>query len=265
MSARNTDPSVSGSGSRYEVVALTRGLRILTEFSSTRRQLRLTDLANATGLPTPTVYRLLRTLEEGGYVERLPSGTFRPGAAALMLGFATLQGLDLVDVASLPLQRLADETGETVNMGVLTGSKVLYLIRLRNTDLVTADLHVGSTLPAACSSMGKILLASRPREELESLVTQLDLSSAAGPNAIRTIAALLGELELVRSRGWAAQDEEVAVGLRSVAGAITDHSGQVVASANIAVQAPRWSQTDLVAKLLPRLLECCQDVSRRLP
>ena len=95
----------------------------------------------------PTVYRVVMTLASEGYLDHLPNGDYRPGVHTLTLGTAALRSLDLVGHRDTEAQRLGERTGETVNLAVLTGDRVLYLVRLRNSDLVTANIQVGSTCP----------------------------------------------------------------------------------------------------------------------
>src|SRR4051794_8210757 len=141
-----------GEKPEYRVEALAKGLRLLSLFDEQRPTWRVSDLATATGLPMPTVYRVVMTLTAEGYLDHLPGGEYRPGVRTLTLGTAALRSLDLVALATPKLQRLGQTTGETVNLAVLTGDRVLYLVRLRNSDLVTANIQVGSTLPAVHTS-----------------------------------------------------------------------------------------------------------------
>ena len=153
--------------SDYTVEALAKGLRILALFSERRSSLRLTEIVALTGLPMPTAFRLVATLEGEGYVERLPDGAIRPGAAVLTLGFSALRGLDLVQTSSLILGELFERTKQTVNLGVLAFDRVVYIARLQSDAvLVTANVTVGSTLPAIVTSMGKVLLADLTDAEL---------------------------------------------------------------------------------------------------
>ena len=132
----------------YRVEALAKGLRVLSVFSEQRPTWRITDIAAEVSLPLPTAYRIVMTLTAEGYLDHLPSGDYRPGVRVLTLGTAALRSLDLVELATPKLQELANATKETVNLAVLTGDQVLYLVRLRNSDLVTANIRVGSLLPA---------------------------------------------------------------------------------------------------------------------
>jgi IclR family pca regulon transcriptional regulator len=245
----------------YRVEALAKGLRILSLFDEKRPSWRVSDLAAAAGLPMPTVYRTVMTLAAEGYLDHLPNGTYRPGVRTLTLGTAALRSLDLVALASPKLQRLAERTGETVNLAVLSGDRVLYLVRLRNSDLVTANIQVGSTLPAVHTSIGKLLLAHLDEADLKERITDASFAANAGPNAKVSLAELLDELAAVREQGWAMQDEELAYGLRSVAAPVTSADGRVLAGVNVAVQARDWSSQRIIRELRPAALAACAEIS----
>ena len=206
----------------YRVGALAKGLRLLGLFDEHHPTWTVSDLAGTTGFPMPTVYRLVMTLVGEGFLDQLPSGEYRPGVRTLTLGTSALRSLDLVGIASPLLQRLGTATGETVNLAVLVDDHILYLVRLRNSDLVTANIQVGSMLPAVRTSIGKLLLADLTDDELESTVGSGSFRGDGGPNAIASIADLRRELATVRTHGWAIQDEELAYGLRSVAVPVLD-------------------------------------------
>jgi IclR family transcriptional regulator, pca regulon regulatory protein len=248
----------------YRVEALAKGLRILSLFDEQRPSWRVTDLAAAAGLPMPTVYRVVMTLTAEGYLDHLPNGDYRPGVRTLTLGTAALRSLDLVGVATPKLQRLGEATGETVNLAVLTGDRVLYLVRLRNSDLVTANIQVGSTLPAVTTSIGKLLLAHLDDADLRERITPESFSAQHGPNAKVSLDELREELTSIREQGWAMQDEELAYGLRSIAGPITGSDGSVVAGVNLAVQARDWSTQRIVRELRPAVLSTCAEISALL-
>ncbi|TVZ06938.1 IclR family transcriptional regulator [Trebonia kvetii] len=248
----------------YRVEALAKGLRILSLFDEKRPTWRVSDLATAAQLPMPTVYRVVMTLAAEGYLDHLPNGDYRPGVRTLTLGTAALRSLDLVAIATPRLRELGDRTGETVNLAVLSGDRVLYLIRLRNSDLVTANIQVGSTLPAVHTSIGKLLLAHLDEQDLAARITDASFAANSGPNAKLSLAELREELAAIRGQGWAMQDEELAYGLRSVAAPITSPDGRVLAGVNLAVQAQDWSSQRIVRELKPAVLAACADISALL-
>ena len=248
----------------YRVEALAKGLRVLSLFSEQRHTWRVTDIAAAVSIPVPTVYRIVMTLTAEGYLEQLADGYYRPAARVLTLGHAALSSMDLVELATPRLQELARTTGETVNLAVLVGDRVLYLVRLRNSDLVTANIQVGSTLAAAHTSIGKLLLAALDPAQLADRIPPESFPAGNGPNARRTPEDLHAELADIRERGWALQDEELAFGLRSVAAGVRDSTGAVVAGVNIAVIARDWPVERIVAELRPLVLATCAEISTLL-
>jgi IclR family pca regulon transcriptional regulator len=245
----------------YRVEALAKGLRILSLFTEQRPTWRVSDISTSIGIPLPTVYRVVMTLSAEGYLEHLPNGDYRPGVRVLSLGTAALRSLDLVELATPRLQALATASGETVNLAVLTGDRVLYLVRLRNRDLVTANIQVGSTLAAVHTSIGKLLLAYLSDDELRAQVSDDSFTPNHGPNAKVSLDELRSELVKIREDGWAVQDEELAFGLRSVAAPVYDATGRVVAGANVAVQSRDWSSQRIVRELRPMVVQTCQEIS----
>ena len=249
----------------YTVEALAKGLRILALFSERRTELRLTEIVALSGLPMPTAFRLVATLESEGYLERLPGGAVRPSAAVLTLGFAALRGLDLVQTSTLILRDLFARTQQTVNLGVLSHDQVVYVARLQSdTVLVTANVTVGSSLPAIVTSMGKVLLAFTPEADVAARITRATFGGSWGPNAVRNATALRKQLAQIRTDGFAVQDEELASGLRSIAAPVRQADGRVIAAVNVAVPARDFTVARLRSDMCPPLLAACAQISVRL-
>lgn len=250
-------------GDRYRIAALSKGMLALREVARAGL-ISLADLSERTAIPSATLFRILSTLELEGYVERGRGGSYKIGVEVLTLGFASLRSSGLVGAAEDAVKQLSESTGETTNLGVLRGDQILYLVRDRNTDLVTAHLEVGSTLPAVSTSIGKALLAALPQDELARTLTPNSFNASSGPNAITTFDALVKELRKIREAGYAIQDQEVAEGLRSVAVPVYGRDGKVEAAMNIAVSTSRTSVDELKDTLLPRLKEAASRVSTLL-
>lgn len=263
-SMKDESSETSKTGGRYRIEALAKGLDVLRLFDETVTSLKLREICDRTGIPMATAFRVVATLEEGGYLERLPDGSIRPGVAVLLLGSAALRGSSLAQLSEQPLRHLAEETGETVNLGVLVGDQVLYLARLRNSDLVTANIQVGSTLPAAYTSMGKLLLAYLPDEELTATLANHDFTMNAGPNAAPSLDELRERLAAIRAQGYSLQDQEVAAGLRSVSVPVFGRGTRPAAAINIAVASSRHDVGSLRGSLLEQLRATAEDISRLL-
>lgn len=251
-------------GNRYRIEALAKGLDVLRLFDESVTSLKLRDICDRTGIPMPTAFRVVATLEEGGFVERLPDGAIRPGLSVLTLGSAALRGASVVQLSERPLRQLAEDTAETVNLGVLRGSEVLYLARIRNADLVTANIQVGSTLPAPLTSMGKLLLAYEDEAEIRRALDGFDFSRAAGPNAAHSLEELLPRLAETRAQGYALQDEEVAAGLRSISVPIFGRDPRPAAAINIAVATAQHGVDELRGPFLDRIRATADEISLRL-
>ncbi len=250
-------------GNRYRIEALAKGLDVLRLFDETVTSLKLREICDRTGIPMPTAFRVVATLEEGGFLERQADGSIQPGVAVLTLGSAALRGSSLVQLSEQPLRHLAERTGETVNLGVLLGDQVLYLARVRNSDLVTANIQVGSTLPAAYTSMGKLLLSYLPSDELRSMYAD-HAFTGAGPNAVHSVGELEQRLAAIRQQGYSLQDEEVAAGLRSVSIPVFGRDARPAAAINIAVATNRHDLASLRGPLLEQLRATADDISLRL-
>jgi IclR family transcriptional regulator, pca regulon regulatory protein len=249
---------------RYRIEALAKGLTVLGLFDEQTVSLKLREICDLTGIPMPTAFRIVATLEEDGFLDRTADGAYQPGVAVLTLGSAAIRGSGLVQASERPLRDLADATGETVNLGVLLGDQVLYLVRLRNSDLVTANVQVGSTLPAVYTSMGKLLLSGLSPDELTTHLGAHPFDREAGPNAVRELGELQRRLAEIREQGYAIQDQELAAGLRSVSVPVIGRDGRTVAAVNIAVSSSKRSAEDLRGPLLDRLRAAADEIMQRM-
>jgi IclR family pca regulon transcriptional regulator len=185
------------------------------------------------------------------------------------LGFAAINSMEITRVAGHHLQALSDETGYTVSMAVLDGPDIVYVDRRRSgrasSFAMGLHLHVGSRLPAYCTSMGKVLLAYRDPAELRALLDRTDLARR-GPKTITAREQLMVALARVRHTGIAVNDEELAAGLRSVAAPVRDRSGKVVAAVNIAIHLTVWNASveSVVSRLEGPLRHTVVEISERL-
>lgn len=250
--------------SQYRIEALAKGLQVLRLFDETSNALRLREISERTGIPMPTAFRIVATLEEEGFLDRSDDGLLHPGVAVLTLGSAALRGSGVVEASERPLRTLAQATGETVNLGVLQGDRVLYLARIRNADIVTANIQVGSTLPAVYTSMGKLLLAYLPSAEVTRRIGRSPFASGFGPNAVGSRAEFDAQLAEIRAQGYAIQDQELAGGLRSVSVPVYGSGADPVAAINVAVSVSRHDLAALRGTILEQARAAASEISTRL-
>ncbi len=219
----------------YLLGSLRKGLAVLDCFAR-QPSWSLAELAQALGQSKPTLFRILHTLEEAGYVEKnAATARYSLGLRLHSLGSATVRQEQLRWQTLAPLQDLARETGETVHVGVLHDGEVICVQAVDGTRLVRMHAFVGKRTPAHASALGKVLLAHLPESAVEEILASRRLA-AFTPRTITTTKRLHEELRQIRERGWALDDEEMETGLRCLGAPITDHAGRV--SASLAVSAP---------------------------
>jgi len=248
--------------------SLERGLAILSAFKHRRPLLGISELAREVDLTRSTAHRYVSTLAKLGYLEQdPPTRKYRLGPRVLDLGFSAINSMELREIAAPHLQQLSDQTGYTVNMAILDDTDVVYVERCRSAQQgqrgIDLNLHVGSRLPAYCTSMGKVLLAGLPDGERDALLDRVELTQR-GPNTLTTRTALNAELKRVRDAGLAVNNEELAFGLRSIAGPVHGQTGTVVAAINLAVHRSWVSIEELVKDLGPPLKRTAAEISTRL-
>jgi len=246
---------------RYYIESLGRGLQILEAFSKASPSLSLTEVASTVGLDKSTVFRFVHTLERLGYLERDPeTKRYRPGLKVLRLGFTALNSLEVAQIARPYLRALSAECGETTNMTVRDGAEIVYIARNRTQQIISVNLELGSRLPVYCTSMGKAQLVDFSRQELYDLLGEGPYPKM-GPNMITTLDDLVVELDKVRLRGYAINDEELAAGLRSVGAPVRGAEGQVVAAINVSVPSVRVSRQELETGLSSMVVETARQIS----
>jgi IclR family pca regulon transcriptional regulator len=251
MPRRDDDPNF--------IEAIARGFDVIKAFEPSRPVLTLSEVATRADLARPTARRVLLTLESLGYV-RSANGGYTLTPRVLELGMTYVQALSLWDVARPHLERLVARTSESSSIAQLDGSDIVYVARVAVPKLITLAVSIGTRFPAAATSLGKVLLAGLPPEELDRALAE---PSRAGVRARwqperDELDAVLRD---VRAKGWALTDEQLAPGIRSVAAPLRDGDGRVVAAMNVTVHAAETSLQTLVEDHLPRLLRAAGEIS----
>ncbi|HZS25442.1 MAG TPA: IclR family transcriptional regulator [Gaiellaceae bacterium] len=248
--------------------SLERGLAILSAFRSGAPLLGVSELGRDLGLSRSTTHRYVATLAALGYLQQDP-GTkkYRLGPRVLDLGFSAINSMELREIAAPHLRELSDESGFTVNMAILDDLDIVYVERCRSAQArqreIDLNLHVGSRLPAYCTSLGKVLFAYLDAADLDARLRRIEFARR-GPNTLTSRRSLEAELERVRENGYAVNNEELAYGLRSIAAPILTHDGAAPAAINLAVHSSMVSSLDMGAKLGPVVRRAAADVSARL-
>ncbi len=238
--------------------SLARGLAVLECFSEQRQRLTIQQVSSGTGLSRGSARRCLHTLVKLGYAARQEQRySLRP--KTLRLGYAFLSSNPLAVTVQPYLERLRDEIGESCSFGVLEGDEVFYIARAEASRIMSIGLRAGSRLPLYCTSMGRVLLSGMGGIE------QLAYLSRVRPVAhtARTVIEdedLLDILRRVAEQGYAVVDQELEVGLRSIAIPLVGKAG-LLGSLNLGAQAARVTLADLRTTCLPALRRVARDLA----
>lgn len=257
-------PNQDNSSSRYNIEALARGLEILALFSAQRPYLTLSQIVQDLKMNKSTAYRVLATLQGLQYLEQdVMTRQYRPGLRVLQLGFTAINSMEIGQVIHPYLEKLSMQLSETVSLAVLSGFQAIYIDRIRNQMIVGVVLGIGSSLPAHCTSLGKVLLADLEESQIDQLLANHELK-AYTPKTLVEVGKIKAELSVVRLRGYAMDDEELATGLRAAAAPIFNATGRVIAAVNVTGSVHTISYERLEREIVPALLDITRDVSTAL-
>jgi IclR family pca regulon transcriptional regulator len=246
----------------YFVQSLERGLAVIRAFDAEHVELTLSEVARSCDLTRAAARRFLLTLVDLGYV-RTDGRRFMLTPRVLELGYAYLSSLSLPEVAQPHLERLVAEVHESSSACVLDRDDVVYVARVPTSRIMTVAINVGTRFPAYATSMGRVLLADLPPEDLDAYLDRVRLERRT-QRTVTTAKALRAELLKVRAQGYAIVDQELEEGLRSVGAPVRDAAGRVVAAVNISAHASRHSVESIRRVLLPPLLAAAAKISTDL-
>jgi len=226
-----------------------KGLRVLEVFGSDTPRVSIAEVAEATGLDRATARRCLLTLRELGYAD-YDGKYFQLTPRVLRLGTGALAAMPLPQIVQPWLDQLSERIGQSSSVSILDEIEIVYIARAAQQRVMSIGLMPGSRLPAHCTSMGRVLLAALPPEQARALIDHADLS----PRTVHSITdpeEIMARLAQVRAEGYAVIDQEVEIGLRSIAVPVLNARGTVVAALNTGLAV---SEADLVRDYLPELL-----------
>jgi IclR family pca regulon transcriptional regulator len=241
------------------IEALARGLDVIAAFQPHRPAMSLTEVAAATSLARPTARRILLTLTELGYV-RAEGAAFTLTPRVLDLGVAYVRSQGLWDIARPHMETLSASTNESCSVAQLDGADIVYVARVAVPKIVALAVQIGTRFPALQTSLGKVLLAALDPTEVDAVLaepTRSGLVPRWQPDRTERDAAL----REVRARGWALTDEQLTLGIRSVAAPLRDGDGRVVGALNVNTHAAETTVDHLVGHHLPLLLRAAGDIS----
>ena len=244
------------------VQSFARGLAVIRAFDGDHPRMTLSEVAERTGLTRAAARRFLLTLVTMGYLTG-DGRAFQLTPQVLELGYSYLSGLSFPELAQPHLEALSRELGESTSASVLDGGDIVYVARVPTKRIMNVTITIGTRFPAHATSMGRVLLAHLPATRLDAYLANLHAEhrtdrTVTDPVALRRV------LDEVRHQGWALVDEELEVGLRSIAAPVHSRDGTVIAAVNVASSASTASAARLREEFLPALLGAAERIDRSI-
>jgi len=241
-----------------QLTTVTKALQVLQAFSYEHPVMGVSELARKLGMGKSSVHRVLSTLADQGFVTKTDDDRYRLGLKLHELGQLVVSSLELRQVAHGPLERLRNESGETVHVAVLEGADAMYVHRIESQSTLRTFSRVGRRVPAHTTSSGKCLLAFSDAEATD-IVVRAGLKRI-GPRSITTEAALREALAKIRINGYVVSVEENERGVLSIGAPVFGHDGSCIAAVSMAGPLMRIP-TDQVPRFTRMVRRCALDIS----
>lgn len=249
----------------YVIQSVSHALDILESFTSTDKELGVTELSKRLNLHKNNVFRLLATLEHRGYIDQnKETENYRLGPKTLQIGSIFIEQRECRRQARPVLEGLMAATGETAVVAILRSSKVIYMDSVESNRTVRAVSRIGAILPAHATAVGKVQLAGLQTAELERVYPDSDLPVLTA-RTIKTRESLFADLTATRERDYATELEECDLDVTGVAAPIRDFSGNIIAAVGIIAPASRLSAEAIVGGgILGRIKEAATAISSKM-
>jgi IclR family transcriptional regulator, acetate operon repressor len=240
------------------VQSLERAFALLEHMADAGGETGLSELAASSGLPLPTIHRLMRTLVASGYVRQQANRRYALGPRLIRLGESAAR--PLATWARPHLARLVEATGETANMALLDGDEVVYVAQVPSRHSMRMFTEVGRRVLPHTTGVGKALLAGLPDPQVRALLARTGMPPAT-ERTITTPDGFLAALATVREDGFALDDNEQEIGVRCIAVRVPN----APTAAAISVSGPAGRVTEeATEKMVPLLHEVAQELSAAL-
>ncbi len=242
------------------MASLARGLVVIQAFTPQSPQMTISQLSVRTGLSRAAVRRCLYTLCKLGFAGTDEAQRYSLRPKMLTLANTYTASSTLATAAQSILERMSALLGESFSVATLDGEDIVYIARTSVTRVMSVDLHVGSRLPAFCTSMGRVLLAYLPQDQLEQYLMRATFTQYT-PRTMTSADKLRLALRNVRRNGYALCDQEFELGLRSLAVPVQAPNGRVIATVNISGHAPRMPMLEMQTRYLSHLRAAATELS----
>ncbi len=254
---------VKAAGDAEFVQSLARGLQVLQCFDAANPSMTLTEVAGKTDLSRGTARRLLLTLERLGFVGG-DGKQFWLKPQVMDLGYRYLASLPWWQIAQPIIEEVSSAVNEPCNVGILDGADIIYTAGVEINRIVSTNIRIGSRLPAHATATGRVLLSLLPNQQLDQFFRNAKRARLTPRTVIdeRTLRSILRQ---VRAEQYCLVDEELELGLRSVAVAVTDRTGKTLGAMSISSNAHRLETSEIISRHLPALRDACEKIARTVP
>lgn len=247
----------------YQLQSLDRAVSVLDLLGESEGPLGLADVCERMALHKSTAHRALMVLERCGLIERTPENRFRLGLKLYELGSRAVEQIDLRARVHPWFRRLSAQVGETVHLGVLQKTSVVYLDKVEPSNRrVWLSSRIGASNPVYCTAMGKAMLAYLPEDAAAGIIARIRFVRLTR-RTLMTTEALQRSLDRVRRRGYAIDDEEAEEGVRCIGAPILSEAGHPMAAVSVSGPTSRITQQS-VPGIAEHLLRCCREISSSL-
>lgn len=244
---------------RYTVPALSRGLQLLMQFNREDRQLSGAELSRRLALPRASVFRMLCTLEQGGFVERADDGvSYKLGLSVLRLGFELLSSMELTEHGRTIIEELRDRSGYSAHIVVRDAREVVFIAKAAGVSAIFHSIQVGARLPAHATVLGRLLLSDLDVAALKILYPQEPLPRHT-PRTPTTVAELKALIDRDRTTGYGVSMGGFEAGISTIAAPVINDHGEVSAALSITVP-----QATIDEQKLPPLVEMVREAAAKL-
>jgi DNA-binding IclR family transcriptional regulator len=253
---------VTDRGNIYRLQSVDRALAILELLGESDEALSLGEICHRMKVHKSTVHRALIVLERGKLLERTADNSFHLGVKLYDLGLRAVEQMDLRGRVRPFFERLSANLGETIHLGALQKTAVVYLDKAGPGTRICRNSKAGSSNPVHCTAMGKAMLAWLPTEELDEVMEQIRFVPLTD-KSICSRDELVQSLQRIRRRGYSVDDGEAEPGVRCIGAPIFDEHNRVVAALSVSCMSARL-QAHQVPVMADRLMRCCSDISASL-
>jgi len=258
----NTEMDEAATGDRDFVASLEKGLAVIEAFDASRPRLTLTEVAKLTGITRATARRCLLTLAATGYLS-FDGKYFQPTPRMLRLGHTYMKAAGLPQIAEPFLKAARDELGESVSLAIYANGHSLFVARAQAEQIVMVGIAVGTRLPAYSCATGRVLLAALPPAALADYLKHCK-PEARTPKTLVDRSAIRKAIEAVRATHYASTDEELSMGMVSLATPVINAAGEIVAAISVSAFTARVTLKELVKEFLPVVRKQAVQLGRAL-